>query len=172
MGKCKAGDLVRVKRTIVENLGKGSWGAYADKDAVVDHTDCTGDQYCLCFKEMGCVSWFDDFDVEFVEHHREDLKEQWQKEIEERNEKTADLDWIFAQSRITDLTGSSFQALYELLGGHSLWGSRGEGLTYFHNVMCTAQLVEPFLKTHDKNGFLVFAEKFKTEYENSKKTGK
>ena len=53
MGKCKAGDLVRVKRTIVENLGKGSWGAYADKDAVVDHTDCTGDQYCLCFKEMG-----------------------------------------------------------------------------------------------------------------------
>ena len=144
-------------------------------DAIIDHTDDRGEQYSLYIRGKGGAAWFDDSDLELIGHHREDLKEKWEKELEERDRQTSDLDWIFSQDSLEDLAGSSYLVLYRLLGGHNPCGSNGEGWNCFWNTLLVAKFVEPFLKKHDKEGFLGFAEEFKKvrqaalEYEKTKR---
>lgn len=161
MSNFMVGDLVHINKDIGKQDCKTAFTEHADRDAIIDFTDQNGEQYALYIKGQGLVAWFDDSDLEFIEHHKEDLKKEWEKEIEEREKQTSDLDWIFSQNTLEDLTGDSFQALYSCLGGHSLWGSNGEGWNYYWNTRITAKLVEPFLKEHDKEGFLKFAKDFK-----------
>ena len=161
MSNFMVGDLVHINKDIGKQGCKIAYARHADRDAIIDQTNHNGEEYALFIKGHGCVAWFEDSDLEFIEHHREDLKKEWEKEIEEREKQTSDLDWIFSQDTLEDLTGASFQTLYSCLGGHSLWGSNGEGWNYYHNTLITARLVEPFLKRHDKDGFLKLAEEFK-----------
>ena len=87
------------------------------------------------------------------------------KEYLANNEK--DLDWIFNQGGeiLRKATGATISALAKTLGICNLWGSHGEGFTYYQNAISILGMVEPFLKNKDKNGWMEYVKSFKGKYE-------
>ncbi|MDE2101666.1 MAG: hypothetical protein KGL39_30750, partial [Patescibacteria group bacterium] len=92
-----------------------------------------------------------------------DLLNEWEAAQEAEIRQKSDLDWIFANGSnvIAHPHGASVQALANCFGLTNLWGSNGEGMTYYSNMIGTLQAASPFLIAGDKNGWIELSEKMK-----------
>lgn len=120
-----------------------------------------GHNYSLWIEGKGSGAWYDEPLLTLIEHGRQDLLDTWEQNRKDDKERRSDLDWIFSQWKgapiedcMKGFDGVVAQALYTTLGGGSLWGSRGEGITYFTNQMKMFEIAAPFLIAGDREGFL------------------
>lgn len=152
------GDLVHVAK----DLGPTMRHFQADVDAIVlgSYADQYGgddrSNYTLFLKGGGRVSWYHGHQLTLIEAGRTDLLAQWETAREDLARQCADLDRIFAngQQVLENPHGASIQALANCFGLTNLWGSHGEGVTYFANSRATLRFAAPFLAKNDKNGYL------------------
>jgi len=161
MQKFHKGDLVR----IAKDLGSMMSHFESDCDAIVKHG--SGKNYCLYLKGMGEHSWYEEWQLTLIESDRLDLLKTWQEAEKQEDKLHGDLDWIFNQGGeiLRKATGATISALAKTLGICNLWGSHGEGFTYYQNAISILGMVEPFLKNKDKNGWLEYVKSFKGKYE-------
>lgn len=158
MQKYNKGDLVRISK----DLGPSMSHFTSDCDAIVMYTydekygGGNVDSYCLHLKGRGQVSWYFESQLTLIEKNRNDLLKKWEDEENAESEMKGNLDWIFSHGDEV-LAGPHFATVATLakcFGLTNLWGSRGEGITYFLNAMGTLAMAEPFLKAGDKEGWL------------------
>lgn len=129
-------------------------GSYADQyggDSEYSHST-----YIVFIKSGGRTSWHDDCQLTLIEHNRTDLLQKWEREMEEIREQQSDLDWVFSHGFevLEHKYGASIQALANCFGVTNLWGSSGEGVTYYENSLTTLQYACEFLVSGDKQGWL------------------
>ena len=162
MQKFQKGDWVRVAK----DLGRSMRHFTANCEAIVIGSyadqyggDCRED-YTLHLKESGECSWYHGHQLTLIESGRMDTLQAWEEEKEAARRQKSDLDWIFANGSdvLERRHGASIQALANCFGLTNLWGSRGEGITYYSNALGTLKLAEPYLKVGDKAGWLVHCE--------------
>lgn len=126
------------------------------------------DYYCLWVNGRGEVSWYYPNNLDLIEHDRKDLLDKWKADEDERISRESDLDWIFKNGKkfvkTGKIPGASAETLWHCVvdKSKSMWGSHGEGLTYFLNGLRIFQLAKPFLETGDKNGWIQFCNEQKT----------
>ena len=91
-----------------------------------------------------------------IERCRGDLLNKWENDIEADRKQRSDLDWIFSHGRevIEQRYGASVQSLANCFGLTDLWGSHGEGYTYYITSLQTIEWASPFLLSGDKDGWL------------------
>ena len=159
MQKFHSGDLVHVAK----DLGPAMSHFKADVDAVVigSYNDQYGgrngnDVFTLYIKGRGRSSWYYDYQLTLIERGRHDKIQEWEAEAEVEKTQKSDLNWIFDNgSAVLEAPNSfSIQVLADSAGLESLWGSRGEGITYYTRAMQVLHFAEPFLKNKDKEGWL------------------
>jgi len=173
MQKFHKGDLVHVAK----NLGPYMSHFTSDVDAIVigSYSDQFGgndtSSYTLYLKDAGESSWYEERQLSLIDHNRMDILKQWEAEEKSECDMKSNLDWIFTHGvEVLESThGATVQALASCFGLDNLWGSRGEGATYYSNTIGTLQLAEPFLKTGDKAGWLKKAEEIRLTMANSRK---
>jgi hypothetical protein len=121
-------------------------------------------QYTIHIKGSGEVSWYNEAQLELIGHNPQLLK-QWEDEAAKEIAIKSDLDWIFANGPdvVIRSHGSTIATLGRDLGITDLWGSRGEGVTYFANCRAVLILAAPFLKAKDKAGWLKRAAEIKAQ---------
>ena len=127
-------------------------GSYADQ-----YGGASRNTYTLHLKgDSGGSSWYDEPYLTLIERDRTDLLRQWKAEAEIERQQKSDLDWIFAngQGVVDSPSGHSVQALAACFGLTDLWGSRGEGITYYRNSQTTMVIARPYLLAGDKVGWL------------------
>lgn len=155
------GDLVR----IADDLGPTRTHFACAQDAIVvssfleqyggseDHTP----EYTLFLRNQGEVSWYEEEYLTMVAPDQRDLLKQWRQELQDTRKQQSDLDWIFTHGSFKDeCPGASVEALARCLGIANLWGSRGEGFTYYENALKIIAMASPYLEHHDKAGWLAF----------------
>ncbi len=153
-------DLVR----IAKDLGKSMSHFTNDCDAVVlySYADKYGhgahDKYALYLKGHGFSAWYYEHQLSLIKKHQKGLKKQWKKKAKKLEKLESDLDWIFERGKQDTYSGSTVSALAECFGLTNLWGSRGEGVTYYMNSLATIDLAAPFLDKHDKEGWLAYCD--------------
>jgi hypothetical protein len=160
------GDHVR----IVKQLPSSMSHFQADKEAIVvgsyaDQYGARGDEHCestftIWIKDHGQVSWYDRQHLELIERGREDLLKEWEAAVEAKRVMMSDLDWIFSHPEEAR-NAASVEALAACFGLTNLWGSHGEGISYYTNAMHTLALAKPFLDARDKAGWLEFCKTLK-----------
>ena len=156
--KYNKGDYVH----IVKDLGPHMSHFESDCEAIVMHTydeafgDGDIDSYCLYIKGHGRVSWYYENQIELIEANRLDMLDQWETEEQQEDEMKSDLDWIFSHGNdvLKNPHGATVGALAKCLGLTNLWGSHGEGMTYYFNTITILQYARPFLRAGDKEGWL------------------
>lgn len=113
-------------------------------------------QYTIHIKGGGETSWYDEGQLTLIEAKREDLLKQWEDEAKALHKQRSDLDWIFENGPdvLKSAYGSSVEALGRCVGIQNLWGSRGEGITYYTNALAIMGAAAPFLEAKDKAGWL------------------
>jgi hypothetical protein len=163
----RVGDLVH----IAKDLGPMMRHFTADCDAIilelgrershnVDGSESDPlDRLCVLYiKGHGQTAWYHLRQLTLLEHNRCDLLKVWKDEQEAEDKMHGDLDWIFANGlAVTQgADGATIGALATCLGVTNLWGSRGEGMTYYLNAIQILHLAAPYLKTNDKAGWLAF----------------
>ncbi|MGL4233757.1 MAG: hypothetical protein ACRCWJ_20485 [Casimicrobium sp.] len=161
------GDLVR----IAKDLGRHMWhfqsdceaiviGSYADKFGGGEHER---QQFTLHIKGSGQSSWYQESQLSLIETQQIALLEQWKKEEAEAEKIAGDLDWIFANgTQVLEKThNATIESLSRCIGIKRLWGTNGEGVTWYANAWWTLALAKPFLETNDKAGYLKFCEHLK-----------
>ena len=173
--KLHKGDLVH----IAANLGASMSHFQSDTDAIVlgsyadlypqyDTKGTQTDHYSLFIKGGGESAWYYDSQLTLIESSRLDLLDEWKRQRTERVREAKDLDWIFSHS--TDVlvkpSGATLVGLAECLGftEDQLWGSRGEGMTFYSNGLAVLAHAAPFLTANDKAGWLAYCETFKQEH--------
>jgi hypothetical protein len=127
-------------------------GSYADQ-----YGGASRNTYTLHVKgDSGASSWYDEPYLTLIEHDRTDKLRQWKAEAQAVREQESDLDWVFTNGHavIDSPSGHSVQALADCFGLTNLWGSRGEGITYFHNSVATMEMARHYLMAGDKAGWL------------------
>lgn len=172
--KFQKGDLVR----IADDLGPGMShftsgveaiviGSFADKYGGRNRRD-----YTLYLRGGGECSWYKEHQLELIERGRLDLLEDWKREKTEEVKQKSDLDWIFANGGLVleEAHGSSVAALAKCFGCHNLWGSRGEGVTYYQNSLCVLRMADGYLRAGDKEGWLKRSEEIRDALERSKRS--
>lgn len=156
--KYNKGDHVQVAK----DLGHGMSHFQSDCEAIIigSYTDqfgggCTK-SYTIHIKDGGEVSWYEEHQLGLIEANRLDLLEQWEEEAKNEADMKSDLDWIFANGEdvLKNPHGDTVAALAECFGLTDLWGNRGEGATYYCNVVTTLSMATPFLRAGDKEGWL------------------
>jgi len=174
--KFHKGDWVRV----ADDLGPSMSHFPSSIDAVVigSYADQYGggdsgrDHYSLHLKGRGHSSWYYDNHLTLIERNRPDVLAEWEAAEEVERKRVSDLTWIFAQpfKDIEDvltkaLPGPSVVALAACLGFtvDDLWGSRGEGLTYYERSLRVLAMAAPFLVAHDEAGWLGACAEFKAK---------
>ena len=160
--KYQMGDHVRVTK----DLGAAMSHFTADCDAIVigSYVDQYGGgererhSYTLHLKGRGRCSWYDEWQLELIEANRCDLLREWKEKQDKEAEQKSDLDWIFShgEEALKEGHGSTVAALAECFGLTNLWGTHGEGITYFTNALRTMAVARPFLEDGDKEGWLKF----------------
>ena len=159
--KFQKGDLVHV----AANLGSAMSHFTADIDGIIigSYADQYGgsgtDSYTLHLKGRGECSWYWENQLTLIEADRLDLLDKWKQELEAEIKQKGDLDWIFENGPDVAAAphGASLQSLADSLGLGSLWGSRGEGVTYWTRSMQILEVATPYLKNKDKGGWLALA---------------
>lgn len=164
MQKFNKGDWVHVAK----DLGAGMSHFRADCDAIVigSYADQFGGDeddkgsYTLFIKGQGRVSWYKEWQLVLIEANRIDKLEEWDAEEKAEIKQKSDLDWIFDNGAdvIKNPHGASLQALASCFGLTNLWGSQGEGITYYANAEATLNFASPFLEYGDKAGWLAQCE--------------
>jgi hypothetical protein len=161
------GDWVR----IAKDLGPSMRHFQADREAIVIasyHEQFGGGEdqkqsYTLHLKGRGRVSWYDEHQLTLIETGRHDKLAKW--EAEEAAEATlkSSHDWIFEHGAevLAEAHGATVATLARDVGITNLWGSRGEGYTYYQNALGVISHASPFLKKGDKAGWLVYAVELK-----------
>ena len=156
--KFKKGDLVR----IAKDLGPSMSHFQSDCDAIIigsyadkyrgDNTD----SYTLHLKGRGQVSWYEEHQLTLIKPNCIDLLRQWEAAEAAEFTMRSNLDWIFSHGEevLDNKYGASVGALAACFGVTNLWGRRGEGITYYSNMMETLLLAKPFLQSEDKVGWL------------------
>lgn len=161
--KFHRGDLVHVAK----DLGPSMSHFTADVDAIVlgSYNDLyssegSGRGYALWLKGVGKSSWYDEDQLTLLEHGREDLLQKWTAERTAADKLHGDLDWIFTHGDevLKGAHSASVEALAACFGERNLWGSQGEGVTYYMNALHTLALALPFLRANDKEGWLRWCE--------------
>jgi len=152
------GDLVRVAKDL------GDWTAHfqCDCDAIVigSYADQYGGSdtksYTIFIRNDGKVSWYDEHQLNLIEPNQFDLLSTWESEEASEIKEKSDLDWIFTNGpEVAGAPhGASVQALANCFGLTNLWGSNGEGISYYENSLKTMAIAGPFLKDKDKAGWL------------------
>jgi len=157
------GDLVHVTKDMPSYMSHFTGdtdaiviGSYADQYGGSDTKD-----YTLHLKSGGQCSWYEENQLTLIEANRIDLLETWEQERDAEIEQKSDLDWIFENGpEVAESPhGASLQALADSLGLGSLWGSRGEGITYYTRSMQILEIASPYLIAKDRVGWakMVFA---------------
>lgn len=163
--KYQKGDHVQVAKDLGDMMSHFT----CDCEAVV--IGSYGDQYgggntnlyTIHIKGSGQHSWYCENQLELIEASRIDLLDIWEQEEEKESDMKADLGWIFENGNevLTSAHGSTVSSLANCLGITNLWGSRGEGMTYYANATRILMLAQPFLETGDKDSWLAWCEKAK-----------
>jgi hypothetical protein len=173
--KFHKGDWVRVAKDLGSTMSHFESdceaiviGSYADQYPGFD-SENTHD-FTIFIKGRGQVSWYGGNQLILIETGRIDLLEQWESEKAVEVKEKSDLDWIFSHGQeVTENPhGASIQSLASCFGLDNLWGSRGEGATYYSNAIMTMQLAMQFLIMKDKIGWLEFCEELKLKHEEVK----
>ena len=161
MQKFQKGDWVQVAKDLGPSMSQFTadceaivLGSYADQYGGNNH-----DSYSLHIKGKGHVSWYHEPQLTLIESGRLDKLAEWEAEQEAERKQASDMDWIFANGAdvLKSAHGATVQALAECFGLTNLWGSHGEGVTYYSNAIGTLKLAEPFLLAGDKEGWLAYA---------------
>lgn len=115
-----------------------------------------GSSYTVHFRDRGQVSWYDEAVMTLIEPGRPDKLQAWRDELAATRRKQSDLDWIFANGPdvLAEASGASIGALAESLGVRNLWGTNGEGMTYYTNAIAVLSLAGVYLLAGDKAGWL------------------
>ena len=158
MQKFNKGDHVQ----LAKDLGRNMTHFQSDCEAIVMHTydEKFGgddiDSYCVYIKGGGETSWYKEHQLSLIEKNRIDLLDQWKSERKQEDEMKSDLDWIFDNGKdvLECADEATISALAKCFGMTNLWGSHGEGSTYFINAMATLEVSKPFLEAGDKDGWL------------------
>ena len=163
--KYQKGDLVQVNKKLPSTMSHFTAnvqaivvGSYNDKFGGGNTSD-----YTLYIEGQGETAWYHDTNFTLIEKDRLDLLAVWKKTAEELRVKQVNLDWIFdnGPELVRDgIPGPSFSTLGLNLGITNLWGTNGEGITYFNNCNAIRAVVKPFMLTKDKEGWLKLAESF------------
>ena len=101
------------------------------------------------------ASWFREGEFELVEQSPH-LEAVWRKEIEEKRKIESSLEWVFDNAEVLSKRGYSqtvLETLGKVIGINDLWGSRGEGLTYYTNAHIILEVATPYLEKGDINGY-------------------
>lgn len=132
-------------------------GSYADKFGGGDI-----ESYILYLKGRGEVSWYYEHQLTLIEQHKPDILKLWEREKQKKDERLADLGWIFdnGEEILTKGYGPSVSSLARGLGINDLWGNRGEGIVYYENSMKVLYIAQPYLVSGDKEGWLDFCKGF------------
>ncbi len=135
-------------------------GSYADQ-----YGGDSRDSYTIHIKGQGRTSWYRESQLSLIESCRPDKLMAWEQEEDEQDRQHSDLDWIFENGEevLSEGYGASVQALASCFGMTNLWGSRGEGMTYYSNARVTLDLATEHLKSGDKEGWLARCEVLKKE---------
>ena len=165
--KFQKGDYVRVAK----DLGPCMTHFKKDCDAVVigSYADqYSGDDiesYTIYIEGHDEISWYHEWQLTLKEKNRLDILSKWKKEKKKIDQLESDLDWIFSHGDdvLKSASGSSVNALASCLGLTDLWGSKGEGLTYYSNAYAILNLAMPFLDKNDKKGWLEKCNEIKEE---------
>jgi|GEM_PF-1438527 len=177
MQKYHKGDFVHV----IKDLGPTMSHFESDCYAIVigSYKDQYGggkresQQYTIHIKGRGESSWYYEQQLELIQSDRMDLLQQWGNEEKEEATQKSNLDWIFKNGSdvLQSAHGATISALASCLGITNLWGSHGEGLTYYTNALQVLAAAEPFLKTGNKEGWLDFCANAKTASKKDNKDG-
>lgn len=161
--KFRVGDLVYA----VKNQGPSRSHFPSDCRAVV--IEANGG-YGLFLEGHGKHWWYEDEHLTLIEHNRADLLAEWEDAQEKELEQQSDLDWIFQNGPelVESCPGASVQTLGACLGVRNMWGSCGEGMTFYMNAMAVLDVARPYLKERDKQGFLDRCEEVKVKLEANK----
>jgi hypothetical protein len=129
-------------------------GSYADQ-----YGGSNTKSYTLHIKGKGRTSWYEEHQLKLIERNRADMLRRWKEEEDEKSRREADLGWIFSNgaSVMKAPSGSTIAALARHMGIANLWGSAGEGITYYQMSLAVLELARPFLWYCDEEGFLEFA---------------
>jgi len=165
--KFQKGDYVRVAK----DLGPCMTHFESDCDAIVigSYSDqYSGDDiksYTIYIEGHDETSWYYEGQLTLKEKNRLDILSKWKKEAKEIYKLESDLDWIFSHGDdiLKSVSGSSVEALASCLGLTDLWGSKGEGFTYYSNAYAVLGIAKPFLEKNDKNGWLGKCNEIKEE---------
>jgi hypothetical protein len=164
--KFHRGDLVHV----VKDLGSSMSSHFtADVDAIVigSYNDKYGggntQDYTLHLKGSGQCSWYHESQLELLERNRSDILTAWEAEREAERAQQSDIDWIFdnGPDLLVAAPAASVATLAAGVGITNLWGSHGEGLSYYENSMRVIALARPYLQTKNKEGWLALCEKMR-----------
>lgn len=154
-----ADDLVQVAK----DLGPSMSHFTADCRAIVIGSYCDlygGNRDChtysLYLEGRGECSWYEEWQLTLIEHNQQVLLQEWRAARDKKIAQESDLDWIFANGAqvLKSASGASIEALGAKLGIDNLWGSMGEGITYYSNAIAILAYCEPFLRSGDKAAFL------------------
>ena len=165
----RVGDLVHIKKELPECMSHFT----NDKDAIVTEYSHNSSQagsdwehdYQIYIKGQGTSAWYNNSNLDLIEHNRSDMLELWEKEQQNEIDLKSNIDWIFENSEavLKEPHGSSISKLAECFGLNNLWGLNGEGFVWYQNSMQTLALAEPFLKANNKKGWLDFCVILKAE---------
>lgn len=115
--------------------------------------------YTLLFTGSGAeISWFYLQELEFCSHVGDSAIDRINKEREERDKKQGDWDWILTHwDKIkTSPPPGSMRLMMESLGITNPWGSHGEGMAYYGNMIHTLDTLTPVLNKGSKQELMEF----------------
>lgn len=134
-----------------------------------DEDDRNNNEYSLYIKGRGSSAWYPGEALILIEHDRNDLRKKWKEKAELRRIEESSYDWIFGKDSDPEkvlCSATALGVLYTALTGQSsMWGSNGEGTTYYHNALRTQELAHSFVFNKDKEGFEQFCKEFRPKLE-------
>lgn len=178
--KFNQGDLVFIKEDLGPYMSHFESGCraivqysyndrYGNGDPSKEYENESDIVYSLWLEGMGSCAWYHQNQLTLIEAGREDLLDQWVKEEEDKKIKESDLDHIFSIKDPNQLNSYNLQALADVIGVGSLWGSRGEGVDLVRNQHCMRILFSRFLSCENpKEEFLKAAAEFKEKVRSDK----
>ena len=155
------GDLVR----ILKNTNESRAHFTSDCRAIVLYSDIERHcgsrenpvQYGIYLENKGECAWYRECHMKLIAAKQYDLLEAWKADEGVQQALHSDLDWIFDHGKevLKEAHGATVAALAACFGLTNLWGSGGEGFTYYVNAMNTLERARPFLEANDKDGWLI-----------------
>ena len=154
---------------IAKDLGRGRDHFTNDCEAIVigSYRDKFGgdntDSYTIYIKGHDEHSWYYTADLTLIKDGQQALLEEWKAAAKVKATREGDLDWIFENGEevLKGASGATISALADGFGFKNLWGSRGEGMTYFMNARAILQASEKYLRAGDLPGWKVASAKHK-----------